>query len=287
MRVLVVILAAAVSLLAQAGVQAGHFSGGVVADGATQYWRLGESSGSTAVNLINPGTNDGTYTGGHTLGQTGALIDDTDTAVDVDTSGYVSVGSLGALATTGSIEFWVNADSATGGFRNAFSTSGAAGGNEGFRFEVSSFGFLSVRVGNDAAASTGYDLAGPGGGLQAFTAGQWNYVVATWDTAGNTLTAYFNGSKVIDAAAHTQWATNLSDVEIGRGFDASAIRSWNGLVDEVAIYNGAPLSDAQVLARYNTATIAIPEPSAIILTSLGTLGLVAIGRRRSNRGKLV
>ncbi len=272
MRISVVVMAAVIGLLVRSEIQAAStYMSDVVADGATNYWRLGESSGTTAFDSV--GSSDGTYTGGYTLGQSGALSGDADTAVNVTDTGYVDVGSLGALPTTGTIEFWMNADTVVD-YRNPFSTSGAAGGNEGFRFEVNTAGKFDIRVGNDGGAThIPYTLT------NSATAGEWYYVAATWDTGTNTLKAYLNGTKVVDVT-HTAWPTNLADVEIGRGFSNASERSWDGLIDEVAIYNGTALSEAQVLAHYN---VAVPEPSAIVLASLGALGLALIGRRRKDR----
>src|SRR4051812_23104966 len=54
------------------------------------YWRLGESSGSGACDSW--GSNAGTYTGGYTLGVTGAIAGESSTAAGFNGStGYVSV----------------------------------------------------------------------------------------------------------------------------------------------------------------------------------------------------
>lgn len=78
-------------------------------DGPVAYWRLGESSGTNAADSSGNGLN-GTYTGGVTLGQPGALVDDANTAVAFNGStGYVTVGAPAALKMTTqfSVEAWV------------------------------------------------------------------------------------------------------------------------------------------------------------------------------------
>lgn len=55
----------------------------VLADNPLIYWRLGEPSGTTAADLSGNG-NDGTYNGAVTLGTTGLLTGDVDTAVTFD-----------------------------------------------------------------------------------------------------------------------------------------------------------------------------------------------------------
>src|SRR5437588_12014150 len=53
--------------------------------GLVSYWRLGESSGTTACDSY--GANAGTYQGGFTLGRVGAIAGDPDTAVELDGAG--------------------------------------------------------------------------------------------------------------------------------------------------------------------------------------------------------
>ena len=63
----------------------------------TGYWRLGESAGATATDRA--GSNNGTYGSGTTLGVTGALSGDSDTAVDFDgNGGLITVGPTAEAA---------------------------------------------------------------------------------------------------------------------------------------------------------------------------------------------
>src|SRR4051812_26278276 len=75
--------------------------------GIVGYWRLGELSGTTAVDQT--GTPDGTYAGGYTLAQTGALVNDSDKAVLFD--GVDGRVSLPGTPITGvdnwSLEAWI------------------------------------------------------------------------------------------------------------------------------------------------------------------------------------
>src|SRR5215471_5997902 len=61
----------------------------VIADGAIAYWRLDELSGTTAVDII--GGNNGTISGGVTLGQTGALADGNKAMAFDGSSGKIAV----------------------------------------------------------------------------------------------------------------------------------------------------------------------------------------------------
>lgn len=87
-------------LLARAACAANSpYSNGVAqTTGLAGYWRLGERSGTTACDTY--GRNPGTFTGGITLGQPGAVTGDSDTATLFNgTSGWVSVPPLSSLDT--------------------------------------------------------------------------------------------------------------------------------------------------------------------------------------------
>jgi hypothetical protein len=80
----------------------------VLGDVPTAYWRLGETAGTTMTDA-SAKANNGTYAGGSTLGQTGAIVGDTNAAVAFDgASGAASVPNSASLQVTKiSIEQWV------------------------------------------------------------------------------------------------------------------------------------------------------------------------------------
>jgi hypothetical protein len=87
----------------------------VLADSPVSYWRLGESSGTVAVDEM--GTNVGTYVGSITLGQTGALVGDADTSVlfnPADSEITVADHASLDVGDVFSLECWVNRDSVAG-----------------------------------------------------------------------------------------------------------------------------------------------------------------------------
>jgi len=216
----------------------------VLQDGATHYWRLGESGGTVATNFANPGVANGTYTD-VLLGLAGSLAGHPDTAAAFNgsTTTRVGVGDIGARPTRGSIEFWMYSD-VLENFRNPLSTSGATGGNTGFRFEANSSGNFTLVAGNSGAWET---LT-----LGTIAASNWYHVVLTWDTSIPNLTGYLNGTQTVAGPTITNWVTRFStfnNVELGRGFDTS--RVWKGRLDEVAFYP-TNLSAAAVSSHYIT-----------------------------------
>ncbi len=270
----VTILAVSVGLLGhQAGTLAGSYEDLILSHNPTHYWRLGEAADTNAVNLANPGTNDGTYTGGFTLGEPGALFGDTDTALRLDgIDGYVAAGNLGNRPAQGTIEFWMN-PAEIKSYPNAFSTSGAAGSNRGFRFEENGSGWFSVYAGDDTGDYQSHAFTNPPT-IELLTAGQWYHVVLTWDDTDNNITGYLNGVEAFNHTHSETFVTTFPAVELGRGQRTS--RAWDGLIDEVAMYSVA-LTEAQVEAHY---LAHIPEPSTLVLAGIGLLALATRRRRR-------
>jgi hypothetical protein len=109
----------------------------VLADNPAAYWRLGELSGATAVNVVNSPAGDGTYSGSFTLGRPGALLNDVNTAVGFNG------GALQTSITTGNalfsgrtvltFEFWVKPRAAQLGIHYM-----EYGGNSDFSLEGNS-----------------------------------------------------------------------------------------------------------------------------------------------------
>jgi hypothetical protein len=211
----------------------------VLADAPLAYWRLGETTGTVAHDETGNG-HDGTYVGGFTLGQTGALTGYTDTAVKLDGStGEIDVGDLFDFtgATPFSFEVWVYATLMDTTFRHvmtkmAFNGSGnpVDGTYLLLYSSTTDFGFERYSA---STAELAIDVnAYPG-------INQWVYVVATYDCSIGTV--YVNGTS---AAAETALG----------GVTASGVHMlWGNLLqgnlDEIAVY-GAALSQARITAHY-------------------------------------
>ncbi len=234
------------------------YSATVLGDRANQFYRLNESLSLTAVNTANPGTNNGAYTGAYTRGVPGSLADPANAAVHFNGAGHVAVGDLGARPTQGTIEFWMYSD-VVENHRNPLSTSGAVGGNAGFRFEQNSAGNFNVRVGSDGGTTHAAHAL-----TNSLTAGQWYHVAVTWDSATNNLQGYLDGRRVFNNTHTGGFPTSFPQVEIGRGFSTSAERWWKGSLDEVAFYN-TRLNMADVQWHYQLASI---DDSSVVANSI-------------------
>ncbi|MCK4332964.1 MAG: hypothetical protein KAV40_05230, partial [Thermoplasmatales archaeon] len=222
--------------------------------GMISYWKFETGSGPTAFDSVD--ANDGTLVNWPiwtTTGQVGGAL----SFDGVDD--YVSIGNMGSFPAKGTIEFWMKAD-AVQNYRNPFTTN-YIGGNAGIRFEEHSShsgytnAFYAV-VGNDAGNYGGhvfrYTASEPpyNNPMQANT---WYHVALVWDTTANNVKGYWDGVKAFDAS-HNAWPTEMQDVAIGNGY--STDRYWDGLVDEVAIYNRA-LSVEEIQQHYQDGLIGL------------------------------
>jgi hypothetical protein len=208
----------------------------VTADSPVSYWRLGETSGTTAADVR--GANAGTYTNGPTLGAASLLGQDTaDKAVSFDGSNdYVSIPNSSSLGPTSavSLEAWINpaALPASGRFASVVTKAEAYS----IQFNASQLEFTIIQNGVRRR------LQAP---LGTVATGHVYHVVGTYD--GTTQRLYVNGSQVTSASLTGAISSTSSGVTIGSWGGTSDF--YQGTIDEVAIYSSV-LSAAQVSAHY-------------------------------------
>jgi uncharacterized repeat protein (TIGR01451 family) len=215
----------------------------VMADAPTAYWRLGESSGSTAADQL--GTSPGAYGAGATLGASGALAGDGDPSVNLaGTVGQrpVVIAHTAALDLGNgpfTIEAW--ARRSNNGTSDAIVDYGYGSGGGGPALE-----FVGDKIG---LWQNGVGLITQETGTTTDTA--WHHLVATWN--GTTGKLYKDGILVSGASTGRVLTAQVGAVLIGANQDAG--EEFGGGLDEVAIYRSV-LSAGQVSNHYNAGMIA-------------------------------
>lgn len=233
------------------------------------YWRLGEPSGTTAAAEIG-GT--GTYVGTPTLGVTGPLAVDTNTAVTFNgTSQRVTVASAPSIVDTFSLSLWVKRSATQSAIQHllSFATNGPA-----LYFDAANKLVLSKVGTGDIWVSTA-----------AITDTNWHWVVAT--KTGATVVVYVDGVAVAGTTTN-QTCASVATLAMA-ATDAGA--SWfPGSLDEPAVFSRV-LTATEVAAQYNLGITpafvdvtgptvpAISSPAAGAYVAIpDTLPLIALGR---------
>lgn len=214
----------------------------ILADSPVAYYRLGESSGTTASD--ETGNYDATYANSPTLGEAGAISGDSNTSVLLASASqqYAEIdSSLSITAYPFTIEAWVKttatADSTVGAF--VVSTTN----NQMFALRVDASGYAY-----NYARNTSGVLAES---TTAVNDGYWHHIVAVF-AASNDRTIYVDGVAEDTHAANVTLPA-INRFSIGRMGDSSPGSYFNGTVDEVAVYDTA-LSASTILAHYNAGT---------------------------------
>ena len=233
------------------------YSQTVLGDGPNAYWRLGETTGTTAGDQKT--ANPGTYLNAPALGQASLLNSDIQNrAVGLDgTNDNVRVFGSPQLNLTSAItvEAWIKPTSVpTVGFQSVVT-----------KQEAYSIQFNNGRIEFTVVGPNGvrYRDQAPSG---AISAGQRYYVVGTFD--GQTERLYINGVQVATAAfAGVATISDWSNLYIGSWDGASEF--FKGTVDEGAVY-ARVLTAAQVKNHYDAGLAPPPSGQSSSATSTDT-----------------
>lgn len=208
-----------------------EYAGIILADGATGYWPLGETGGSTVFDRTTT-ANSGTYTSAAPgvlpapVGNSRApFFNNTPSYADIaSNSGYSGGGASGVVT----VECWARPCAATGGFQAYVSK--VIGSNSGFEYTmgVLSTGEAFWQPANlDGSANS--TAIGPV--LPTF---RWFHIVGTWDKANNVQNLYVNGRLAVSTTCAVTMTANTGHVRVG--YRADATGATNANVCQVAIY---------------------------------------------------
>jgi hypothetical protein len=236
--------------------------------GLVGYWRLDETTGTVADDSSS-GNRDGTINGSPTLGATSILPYGGGTAIDFDgTDDYVTIPYAAALNPASfSVECWARVDGGAGTFRTVLSTRDV--NTRGYVIYATNTDKWAFYVGR-ASSNSWYE------GITATdaTIGNVYHIVGTYDAGTTTAKTYINGVEVLSGAVTGGLDPNTARaLQIGVGVNETPLSFWfNGVIDEVAIYNVA-LSAGTVEAHYDLGTT---EPNVAPVVDAGADDAVAI-----------
>jgi len=260
------------SVVVTAGTTAARsYAGLVTADGATNHWSLGQSAGSTTA-YDSVGGNDLTVNGGISLGQSGAIAKDTDTAAGTDgtKAGFLATEQSVLAPQTFSLEGWFSTTTRDGGKIVGFGSS-ATGTSANYDRAI----YL------DSAGRLNFGLW-PGStrvvtSPRSYNDGAWHQVTATVDASGMTL--YVDGVVVASRTDTTGGQPGYGYWRIGGDSTWSGAEFFTGRVDEFAVYPKA-LSAAQVSSHYtagSTGAVMNLAPTASFTSSTTDLAVALDG----------
>jgi hypothetical protein len=214
----------------------------VLADNPVAYWRLGETSGTTAADEV--GSYNGTYQGTYTLGEDGPITGGKAVGFS-GASGEMSASPQSAIGdiSTATLECWM--------YRAASGRIVAAGFGDGngSRFSILWFSdnniYFSAEKNSTAFGSVFANLT------------EWHHLAMVFDgsLSGNARIAfYLDGElKARTGGSGTHPATLAASSSLGNisaGRENLNNRSSNGRIAEMAIYPTA-LSAARIAAHYD------------------------------------
>lgn len=229
------------------------------------YWRLGESAGTTAADVLL--NNDGTYVGTPTLGETGAISGDADTAVTFDGSTqYIDCGTMGnmgsQLGNGITAAAWVdtNAASAVQTIIDAADEDGS-GESNGFKLWIGAQDRLRFSVNGVAGLTNVVEYQSDSTSL--FQTAGFHHAAATWSPATNIIRLFVNGAEV-DASIHLPGTSGptpsgfinyVDALHIGTRLRDGTTRVgfFSGTIDEVSVYTRT-LTPQQILNQHSAGT---------------------------------
>lgn len=201
--------------------------------GLVSYWRLGESSGTTAVDA--QGVASGTYVNSPELGVASLLKGETDTAVNFDgKDDHVSVTPVAALNMTSAttLEAWIKADSLQGTVLRR---------NNSYELRAQSDGSVLFRV------WTGKEVRSLTSAEGKVKTGATYYLAGTYD--GSHMRIYVNGKEIASKAQEGSMTHDANTLYIARNDFSNTY--FDGVIDDVAIYDEA-LPEATLAQHYQS-----------------------------------
>ncbi|BDZ46066.1 LamG-like jellyroll fold domain-containing protein [Naasia aerilata] len=238
---------------ADPAVTGNEYTDAVRADGATNYWRLGEPSGSVLYDLVG---SDDAYAGtGLTRGLAGALTADSNTATTFsgDANGTAGTRNLISGPQSFAVEAWFKTTSTTGGKIVGFGSS-----STGLSSSYDRHLYLDAAGHVVWGVWPGYSSTVTTSGV--YNNGQWHHVVGNLSASGQQL--YVDGT-LIGSTSVTSAQAYSGYWRIGGDSSWAGDQYFDGTIDEVAVYSAPSARGPSAPTTTSPDAVPIRLPSAI------------------------
>ena len=259
----------------KAGIMAGEAGDAAQTDSTGIQYENFQVTPSTYPRAVDSkGSNTGDYKNGPTLGTTGAMAGDANTAAQFDgVNDYVqATGTTGLPTGAGvrSVESWFKTSSSA---RQVLFHYGSMTATQQFGLWLNSGGSTMTAWGYGGGNDKTFTMP------SALNDGQWHQVVQTY--SGTSLTVYIDGAALASQTATRATVMDQYGFGIGAVINPSNSNSggfFTGSLDEVSFYTTA-LSQATVTDHYQLGSSAAADVTGPTGGSVDAIGLVGTGSR--------
>ncbi len=247
----------------------GSYDAHVLSQGPVGYWQLGESSGTTAVNIGSNGV-DGIYNGA-TLGEAGIPGTGGDTAADFDgADDHVDLGTFDVDGTGITLSAWINVDDFDTDDQRIISKALSTGSNatEDHWWMLSTYDNGSdfvLRFRLRAGGTTDTLIASTGN----IEINQWHFAAATYDETTGAMRIFLDGVEVGSKIHSLGGAVDQDPTQtVMIGANPNGYGYFDGTIDEVAVFDRAlSLSDLQAMQAATSESYTLSEDSSLTVAA--------------------